>query len=364
MQANPRDRYGGNSVPRDAHVVPRAEDAVCAAEGLPRSHALLDEESMMYLPPLVSTLLNSFCKDVTDQHTSQYLRQHHTAEKAVAIPTPSPKADVPSPTAATPSKPRRFTMRVPGMPGGGGGGTRARSVTDPVRPSAAMAGRLALAVCDERYCDGAAEEHQAVGGRVRDHARSYQHTASPSSSQRRVAVQRAGGSSGRDESEGDIHASVGRNWAHLPILGDLSTALSSLRTLEFKPPRRVRRARNGCNAADAGSPAGAPAQKSADDGGVAADGALVSSAEASAEMGDELSEGIMSDGGMSDRDDEAAEAEAAQLSALEEAAQKIERAEAELKREIAILSDKQNRRHQRRLGSTGRGGVSADDSLA
>jgi hypothetical protein len=92
MQANPRDRYGGNSVPRDAHVVPRAEDAVCAAEGLPRSHALLDEESMMYLPPLVSTLLNSFCKDVTDQHTSQSLRQHHTAERAVAIPAPSSDA--------------------------------------------------------------------------------------------------------------------------------------------------------------------------------------------------------------------------------------------------------------------------------
>ena len=66
--------------------------------------------------------------------------------------------------------------------------------------------------------------------------------------------------------------------------------------------------------------------------------------------------------GNSDREEEAADA--AQLSALEAAAQKIERAEAELKKEIAKLSDKQNRRHRRRNEMGSFAGTSSGDELA
>ena len=34
----------------------------------------LDEDAVMYLPPLVSMVLTTYCKDVTDQHTRTYLR--------------------------------------------------------------------------------------------------------------------------------------------------------------------------------------------------------------------------------------------------------------------------------------------------
>ena len=112
MQKNPVDKLIGSDLPHDAHIRQSLSEQSISYFGSPKKGGssgdcggssgsigsqssegdgsevsltaarpnMLHEDAYMYLPPLVTTLLYSFCKDVTDQHTSAYLRGRDQSE--------------------------------------------------------------------------------------------------------------------------------------------------------------------------------------------------------------------------------------------------------------------------------------------
>ena len=132
LQRRPKRRGSGGELPVDAHIRPPVAELSFGSQATMRSPSpaptelsmaesredsgrsdgdappgltradsqpdhRLDEDAVMYLPPLVSTLLNTYCKEVTDQHTSSYLRErdrqlnHSMSSKSPARNTTQPR---------------------------------------------------------------------------------------------------------------------------------------------------------------------------------------------------------------------------------------------------------------------------------
>ena len=86
----------GQKPDQSPHQNPRAPSSA-------QRRSQLDEHAMMYIPPLITTLLNSFCKDVTDRHTSAWLKDNKTEKHALsgASGTPESMRSAPAPSEAS-----------------------------------------------------------------------------------------------------------------------------------------------------------------------------------------------------------------------------------------------------------------------